>query len=231
MITVSHENIDAYAVYFKKLKDELENIKSDYSSSKVESISETASTATFSSWEDDVSAKLIENKNELVNTTLPAISTGISTGYSKMCTLASNLVTEYNNYEGYNRTYNAKIRIKKEERTDEDTRQLNNASSNRDKSIKTMNGYLKELSQIDFNKEVAAAVEEQVKNGRGLNPNYVPPKPDYEAWNEGMYGKGFWNSDGTHNGTSSVFVTDNGIRANTNANGSITVSNSLPCDL
>ena len=191
---VSHNTIGDYASIFTSFRDNLQSLKGGkYTSSNISNLTETAGGIQFASWDDEVSTKLKSNRDELSGTILPKVSSSISNEFNTMCTLATNLCNEYSNYKSYNQTYYS---IKSDETDEEKKETRRKAGINRESSLTKINGYLTELAKINFG---GSSGSTGGTNGRGLNPNYVPEKPDYDAWNEGMYGDGYWNSDGTHN--------------------------------
>lgn len=156
---VSHNDIATYASTFTSFKDTLQSLKSGkYNSGNIEQLNTTAGTITFSSWDDEVATKLKANKEELLTTILPTISNDFNVRFSKMCTLATNICSEYSKYKSYDQTYNS-IKSNEEDEDKKETRRK--AGINRESSLTKINGYLTELAAIDFNVAASTASNPQ----------------------------------------------------------------------
>ncbi len=191
---VTIDNISSYYTDFDNFESKLLTLKNDCYNSSTTSSYITASQVDFGTWDDEISAKLKANTEELGVTVLPNIEKSIDSDFTKLYNLSKDLNDEVDRFKGYNSTYNS-ITKKQAEDDEEKKKKKKTADTNRKSSITKINKILTDMSNISYNGSTAPANN----NSGGWGNGYVPPKPDYEAWNKGMYGDGYWNPDGTHN--------------------------------
>ena len=199
---VSHDDIKNYYSTFSSFDSTIHQLKAN--SYNTNTTSNLKKKIDYGTWQDEVQKKLQICTDDLADNVAPGIENSIEGDFNNMCDIATKLNQEAENYKGYNSTFHS---ITKEE-ADADEKKAktkSTASTNRDNSLRQINKYLAELAKIDFNSQRSTSTETTSAPSDGqtrvphINPNYDPVKPDYEAWNRGMYGEGYWNSDGTHN--------------------------------